>query len=1037
MSGKNGLAVVAAVVLGGCAPIAEPRYPTDVATAVARQPMRRMESANLIVYYPEGRQSEADRFQRWVGGCIRNLQARARIDSVTSRRKPFVVLTNRPINNAFVAPMVSGLETASAVTGYSTFDSLLSIGTPPDPALFGCHEMVHWVQLMQVGGFWGGVDWLWGDVLSPQMGLDPWFHEGLATYYESVLQTFVGRMTSPFWEGAFHAGVAGRRLNGGDLSHANRAFLFGNHYLVGSRFIAFLAWRYGEERLWRLVEIQGRSFFFPLWVNLRFWQVYDRTLSELIDEFADDVAGRYPVMQRPRGQASVRQLGYAAEYAVARNGTEAVVLADFDQPTRLEVRAPDGRLLVRRSLQDVLLPRRIVSASPANVSGLSLTADGRAVYFTIVDEGVTFPRVRLVRHDVARDKLEILVDDLGGPGGAVSEDGRAFFFVRAHGDRHELCELDLTSKQVRTIAPAASGVFFGSPRPSPDGRRLVATMVERNMVRVVVLDRATGQVQGAPIAMPGPSVDPWFADDRRVLFASESHRRFQVFVHDTGTGSTGQVTAAPYLAIGARPAGRGKLRFLNREGWSWTLDETTLPPAPPLAPPPAPAPPSEPVPAPETAAAVEGAEAAVEHDRPAESAATIAQTSGPAAAVTAQITAAPPPWTPPSPVLSDQKYSVFERLFVPQLRGPHVTFMPESGQTLLGLMVAGGDRLSRHRWALAGYIQTSATDEQAEARLSGSVGYANTQLAPLTLRLTASDFAWVDRFDDPMVIKGIYYDRRERELELSVELPFFSHVASLSAHAGDRRQSGHPDPLEPARRRLSGATAELLLHSAVSTPYVTRHLLTLALSGSVFPGGLSSAGYTFGDIGAGVWLRLPVPPLRRLLLALKLRGRALPGTPAGSGLLEVGGGGSGILFSEASEISPVLVGDEVLDRRLQRFFEPLKGFEDLTLFVDKVAISEARLEYPLIIDRGFASTLGLLPSLFFRQIDLEAFGSAAWAPPALPLPLPPGTTDTWHGAAGAALTLRTVFLVPFGLRYQVARRLTDDRAWVHLVSVGL
>jgi hypothetical protein len=319
------VAAVAALALAGCLATAEPRFPPEVATSIRRASMRRMETAHLVVYYAAGRQAEAARFGAWVGGCIGELQRRARIDGSLADGKPFVVLTADALDNAFVMSPVLGFETASVVTGHSNWDPLLDINSAPDPALFGCHEMVHWVQVMQMAGIWGWANQVFGSVLSPQAGFDPWVQEGLATYYESRLQPGTGRMQSPLWEGAFHAGVAGHRINGGDLSFANRQFFFGNHYLVGSRFIAFLAERYGEEKLWRLVETQGRSFFFTLWVSLRFWQVYDKNLSTLIDEFADEVAARYPVRARPADQRSVRRLGHAALHAVGRDGTAAVI----------------------------------------------------------------------------------------------------------------------------------------------------------------------------------------------------------------------------------------------------------------------------------------------------------------------------------------------------------------------------------------------------------------------------------------------------------------------------------------------------------------------------------------------------------------------------------------------------------------------------------------------------------------------------------------------------------------------------------------
>ena len=93
----------------------------------------------------------------------------------------------------------------------------LEMGLPPDPAVIGCHEITHYVQFQQIAGF----AWFWnlfGQVYTPQIGLDPWFDEGLAVYYETKLQPGTGRLAWPFWRGAFAAGFAGRRFNGGDLS---------------------------------------------------------------------------------------------------------------------------------------------------------------------------------------------------------------------------------------------------------------------------------------------------------------------------------------------------------------------------------------------------------------------------------------------------------------------------------------------------------------------------------------------------------------------------------------------------------------------------------------------------------------------------------------------------------------------------------------------------------------------------------------------------------------------------------------------------
>src|SRR5207244_8470931 len=43
------------------------------------------------------------------------------------------------------------------------------------------------------------------------------------------------------------------------------------------------------------------------------------------------------------------------------------------------------------------------------------------------------------------------------------------------------------------------------------------------------------------------------------------------------SGQTAPITKVPYLAFQPQGAGGRTVRFLNREGWSWTIDEVDLP----------------------------------------------------------------------------------------------------------------------------------------------------------------------------------------------------------------------------------------------------------------------------------------------------------------------------------------------------------------------------------------------------------------------------------------------------------------------------
>src|SRR5262245_3211072 len=75
---RNTIAVIAiSAFLAGCATTAAPRFPPDVATAFARDNMRRLDTPLLSIYYPEQRKAEALRFADRVERCAAVLKSLA------------------------------------------------------------------------------------------------------------------------------------------------------------------------------------------------------------------------------------------------------------------------------------------------------------------------------------------------------------------------------------------------------------------------------------------------------------------------------------------------------------------------------------------------------------------------------------------------------------------------------------------------------------------------------------------------------------------------------------------------------------------------------------------------------------------------------------------------------------------------------------------------------------------------------------------------------------------------------------------------
>jgi hypothetical protein len=1001
------------------APVA-PLLPQDVATALAQEPMRRIETASLDVYYPADHHDEAVRFTDHVEWCARQLRARALVHNGIADRRLTLIIPNLTFNDAFTVPIFDGYEPLAVVPTYQTIDAFsLEMGLPPDAGMIACHELTHYIHFNQVAGFSWFVDQVFGEAYTPQLGFDGWFDEGLAVYYETTLQPGVGRLAWPFWNGAFAAGLAGRRLHGGDLSEFNRDAFMGNHYLVGSHFIRFLALRYGEWDLWKTIEVQSRSVLFPFFVNVRFWQGFGKSLETLIGEFADDTAARYPRTPRPPEQRTVAPVGSIARYGRGVDGSEALIIEGHDTPTRIVVRGPDGGVLIDRNLTDVVPPRTLVAPGAESSGAPSFTADGRAVYFTTLDQGVTFQRSRLMRLDVATGVLTIVARDLYGGGGAISPDGTTYAFARADGDRHNLVLLDVASGAMRVVAAPPAGAFVSVPRYAPDGQRIVASAFDGSGFSIRVFDARTGAMSARIGDGQAAVHDPAFAGPNHVVYlrSDDRERGFQVYLADLRTGQSRQVTHAPYLAFDPQVAG-GTLRFLNRDGWRWTLDEQpiALDAIPPPAVPPAPAPPVAPAP---PTAAPEPPPAAPE---------------------------APPvlpyPWGPtwpqpiddrPVEVLSDTPYSATDHLLSLQTHGIGLIAAGRNG--LLGeLNLGGADRLQFHRWALTGLLQIGSP----QVGYGGAGAYANSQLAPFVFIADAMALRYHDTYPTTSLIFSPTPQKNQYVLEKSlvqadavITRSFYGAPAELGFFLDDDDQPSEPTLLVK-HRRVAGPFVSAEYAGVETTPYTgLRRALFLLPSLNLFPSGWNTAGATLTDGRMEVFGVVPLPLSRRHTLSLDLVARDVFGLPAGERWLQVGGGISALVIHRTPN-GPVPPEVTIDSLPAVHFLEPLRGYEDYPIATDRILIATAAYRYPIIIDRGTASTVWILPSSFLRQIDLELFGSAATDAHSGPSPVQHN-----HVAGGTAVTLEmALWRIPFSLSYQIARRVEDDEALVQILALA-
>jgi hypothetical protein len=680
-------------------------------------------------------------------------------------------------------------------------------------------------------------------------------------------------------------------------------------------------------------------------------------------------------------------------------------------------------------LNDLGVGRRITGSSVGLISGLSLTADGKHLYFVIVDTGPVYSESHLMHLDIERDELEIVEQNLEGAGGSVSPDGKRYFYSHAEGPSLALQSYDLASKRVTRLTPHVTGKYPSNPVVSPDGTRLLVTEATDDGIRLALFDANTGQRLGDVSTPPGITLQASWVDDQRVIYSGGDGRYMQAFETNVVANVYRKLTNAPYVV--SRPFSDGKtVQFLNRDGWRWTLDEA------PYAPPPVvalagavftgaettevPAPSTEPTPVP---AAEAKPEAAVE-TKP-EVAVETKPEAVPTEFVSTSYARHQTPRDVPVKVLSDESYSAFDQFFVPEKWGPWFVSRQSNG-VALGAFVTGKDRLGYQAWSLS-----AAYDSKAKLPTFG-VSYLNNFGAPWVL---SGDFSFIGRREEKTEDLSPRPNQpvRIRETVADVMLSrtwYDSTSLGVGGRYIDTDYQAEQARISITQERFAGPLASFGYSTFDGTAYAGPKLgFALDGMGTYFPKKLSTTSFDMTDALGQLRVELPLPISKRHKLTLQGVGRGLIGSPRDVALLQIGGSGNESPLENFGQ-------DQRPESRLAagvlpvglRFYQPLRGFEDLALFGRYVAIGQASYTYPFIFDVGSATAINFLPAAFLRQIDFELFAAGA------------SLIDSGREEAvslGAALTFKVnLWLIPLAFKFQEARRLTYDEKFAFYFALG-
>lgn len=976
------LLVLLAPLALGCA-TATPRFSQELATAFAQDDMRRLETDDLEVYYPAAHKEAAERVARRASECLKSFRALQTTDR--PRERALLFLTSANFNNAYVTGQLIG-EPLHSVNPLQTSIELLNwyglSGAAPGDV--SCHEMFHYAHFEQVEAFWRVVNVVTGPVLSSQLFLERWFTEGVAQYYEGRIKRPVGRPNSPLYRGVFESFVDARggSLGPGDLSANQRElYPYSGAYLTSLPFVEWLVAREGEEALWSLMDRQGRAFFAPFGVSLRFNEVYGKSLGDLVDEWSRELERKHVKRERPAEQKPLREkLGQLARIAVHRStGAIALVQSGNDEVPMLRVLEKDGSVRFERHLTQLFFGRQWVQVGPVTMSGLSFTTDGKFLFLMnedLIARGDT--RTQLWKIDTANGDVVQVWQDVGrGQGGAVNSNATAYVFIDFVAGQSRLVSFDLEKATTTVLYEPPAGVSLASP--SLLGERIVFSQLDGNGWNLRVRE-ADGSVRALTDDGAFNYGAKWL-DDQHVSFTRSQNGRLQVHRLALDTGRLERLTDAPWTMLDAWPT-EDAFVFVNRNGTQWSIDR-------------APANVLELI---REGVVIAQADTTMEPD------------AGVVDSTDAGALSPPPfPDSPPLVVTNDEPYSSVDHLFLPQLRLPAVTVLPsiDANQTItwtttVYASLSGKDRLSKHNWALNGTLAWPTRQWSASAE------YVNQQLAPWQLGVFGSRDAVSD---------GAFWSA-----SLSGGRSFFTVPVSFAVRAlvSETFFSSGPSFLE----KYFGPEASISFSGAESTSYGgPQRMFAVSATARAYPAIFGSDRNLF-DLRGTLSFALPMPFTQRHSFVGTFIGRWLPGSPERS--LRVGGQPLGISIFQSQRNAEVPAGPGgYLPGTLA---EAVRGYDDYTVRTEAAGIGTARYRYSFIIDRGTASILWLFPSFFARQLDVEAFGSAALT-----------RQLQWMRAAGGAASFRFTIMdiIPLSLSYQYAWRFDFNLGGMHSVFVSV
>ncbi len=821
--------------------------------------------------------------------------------------EPFGAATPFPVNTIIIDPT-----------------SPAAVGGLPHPVRYQnwlrlviLHEYVHILHLDRVASVPQTFRRIFGRVIFPNLWQPTWMIEGLATYLETE-EGRSDRGNGAFTEMLLRAAVLEGRLN--PIDQANRLDMWPDGlipYLYGAEFHAFIAKKYGKEKIAELAK-QYSAQLIPFMVESNAYTVLMDSLSRLWGEWELALRDRFT-----RQRAELEKQGLTPTR---------VLIPGHDWLLGPRV-SPDGRMVAYSRfdphgfpairLYDLETGKDRPLARRHSGGTVSWSPDGRSIVFAQLEVRRNFSFFSdLYRHDLARRRTRRLTRGARALDPDWSPDGRTIAFIQNRAGVTNLALLDLGTRAITALtAQTDTSIQFSAPRWSPDGKRIAFGIWKDGKQDIALFDTEERSIRNLTDDAATDLSPSWTRDGDEIVFSSDRSGIFNLYAYRLSDGSIRRLTNVLYGAFSPDPLAKGGPVFAGYDNRGLRLEQLA-------------------------AASSAGAGA------PAPPVPGIARDAGrsdpPAPAVV-------PPSEPYRPLRE-----LRPRFWIP-FPLPWLVTTDELGLQV-GAQTGAHDPLGRHTYlgiALYGF-QTR--------RAAYALDYYYDRFLP-TLHFGIGDLATPhdELVADPL--GPVTYWERRRALEADIVVPFqhFTWGQALRVGYVHRRldrllpETSVPIVPLPFQGSIAGARLTWILSNAKEYPFSTGNeegrTLTLTHERD-----LASLG---SDLELTRWIAdwreyFPVPAWTHHTVALRAAGGVSHGDPFPQGVFELGGPG----LLEALLLEPE---ETVL---------PLRGYPSRSQRGQRAMIGSVEYRAPIQnVEHGFE-----LRPFFLKRVHAGVFldGGAAW-----------------------------------------------------------